>query len=167
MAGLVAAVTGWPAMAAAQTPLAAVPDAAIVGKGRLQVLAMPILDVTLYSPHGAYTENSPLALRVDYLTHLSGKGMARHAVDEMRVGGLATEGRLGEWKARLESLLPDVNKGDTLFAVRSSSRATVFYRGAEFIGQVDDSAFTTALFAICLGPRTSQQSLRRQLLSLG
>ncbi len=165
--GGAAALVFRPSPASAQAPLTAIPNPGIVGKARLEVLMMPILEVTLYGPNGIWTGNDPFALRVDYLTHLAGKGMTRRAIMEMRSTGLATEDQLAAWAARLQGILPDVDKGDTLYTVRTPSRTTAFYRSGSLLGRIDDPAFTDAFFAICLGPHTSQQALRRQLLGLG
>ena len=144
--------------------LAAVPEPRVVGKGRLSVLMVPVLDVTLFGPQGQWRQDQPYAIRVDYLVDLDGPHMAKHAVDQMRSAGCKDTARLAAWHGRLAAILPDVKRGDTLYGVRTAAGTTGFYLGDRPLGAIQDPAFTDAFFAICLSPRTTQPNLRRQLL---
>jgi len=147
-----------------ESALAGVPEPRVVGKGRLSVLMVPVLDVTLIGPQGQWRQDQPYAIRVDYLVDLDGPHMAQHAVDQMRSAGCKDAARLAAWHGKLAAILPDVKRGDTLFGVRTAAGTTGFYLGDKPLGAIQDPAFTEAFFAICLSPRTTQPNLRRQLL---
>lgn len=144
--------------------LRSVPGAQQVGRGRLRVLLVPVLDATLYSPEGRWQADGPAAIKVEYLTSLSGAGMAKHAVEQMRTVGVSDEARLVAWQKRMESIFPDVTPGTCVYAVRDARGETTFYRGETRLGSINDPQFSAALFDICLSPRTSQPDLRRHLL---
>lgn len=64
----------------------------------------------------------------------------------------------------VQTIFPDVSKGNVLTGVRDEKGGTRFYLGTQPIGHIADTVFTEAFFGICLSPRTSQPQLRRDVL---
>ncbi|MDI7776266.1 hypothetical protein [Asticcacaulis sp. EMRT-3] len=148
------------------SPLSAVPQPEKVGTGRLNIVMMPILDVTLFAPQAHWRPDAPFALQVTFLRPLQGHKLAGHALDEMRHIGLDGDPHLNVWGQKLSAVLPDVTRGDVLTGVRDAAGGTSFFMGAERLGHFADPSFSDAFFGICLSPRTSQPALRREVLGL-
>jgi hypothetical protein len=55
------------AMADLRTARIAVPDAELVGQGRLKFLFWNVFDASLYAPDGTWSRDEPFALSVPYL----------------------------------------------------------------------------------------------------
>jgi hypothetical protein len=161
LAGLATALA--PAFAQA-SPLSIVPQPEQVGKGRLTIFMTPILDVALFAPDARWRSDAPYALQVTFLRSLEGHKLVGHVLDEMRHIGFGGDPRLMQWGQSLDSILPDVTKGDVLTGVRDERGGARFYLGTQPIGHVADTVFTNAFFGICLSPRTSQPQLRRDVL---
>ncbi len=160
------ALTPTTALAWSQAPLslALIPHAQRVGSARLIVMLMPVMDVTLFSPQGHWHDDLPFALRLDYLRPLEGSGMARRATSEMRKLTNIDDHRLKLWQAQMAAIFPDVRSGDNMTALRTSDGATLFFKDEHQIGAIYDRGFGKLFFDICLSPKTSQPTLRRQLL---
>jgi hypothetical protein len=161
LAGLATALV--PALAQA-SPLSIVPQPEQVGQGRLNILMMPILDVSLFAPDAIWRPDAPYALQVRFLRSLKSHKMVGHALDEMRHIGFGGDPRLMRWGQSLETIFPDVFKGNVLTGVRDEKGGTRFYLETQPIGHIADTVFTDAFFGICLSPRTSQPQLRRDVL---
>ncbi|MDV6330748.1 hypothetical protein [Asticcacaulis sp. 201] len=141
-----------------------VPNVGKVGTGRLSVLMVPVLDLTLYGPGGTWSDERPFALHIEHLRHLDSQGTSRRIISEIRALGFHDEARLAAWQHELMAILPDIKTGDTSTLVRTSTGATAFYHRNRFIGQIAEPAFSANFFAICLSPKTTQPALRRSLL---
>lgn len=141
-----------------------VPEAEVVGQGRLVFLLWEFYDATLYAPGGRWEGDAPFALTLAYLREFTGEEIARASAREIgRLGSVAGE-RLASWRGRMERIFPDVGPGDRLTGVRDGAGRAVFYRGAEPIGTIDDPEFSRLFFGIWLDERTLASSLRADLL---
>lgn len=141
-----------------------VPNPQKVGTGRLVVLMVPVLDATLYGPDGNWSSHQPFALHIEHLRHLDGDGTTRRIISEMRGVGFHDELKLAVWRRQLKAILPDVQPGETTMLGRAASGSTLFFHCEHLIGEIADPLFSETFFAICLGPKTSQPGLRKQLL---
>ena len=143
-----------------------IPDAQIVGEGRLSVAFWDVYDARLYAPQGKLAESKPHALSIRYMREIEGQDIADRSVQEMRGQGFVDEIRLKAWNSQMKTIFPDVKDGTVLSAVFIPGQQTVFYEGNEQIGTIKDAEFTRWFSNIWLGEKTSEPSLRRKLLGL-
>jgi hypothetical protein len=155
-----------PDIARAGAPLTFVPQPGLVGSGRLNILTVPVLDVSLFAPLSHWRPDRPYALQVTFLRDLEARRMAGHIRDEMRHIGVEDGPRLNLWTERLKSVLPDMKRNEVLTGVHDESGTVLFFRNDKGVGRVSESGFSDAFFGICLGPRTSQPKLREANLGL-
>jgi hypothetical protein len=163
---LIAALLMWPAAAAANPDVAKryIADSKKIGDGVLTYLFWDVYRATLYAPAAGWTADGPFVLSLRYLRDLSGADIAERTTDEIRGQGFTDKARLAAWQARLTAIFPDVSDGVVLSATRDKKGHTVFYRGADRIGAMEDPAFAKRFFDIWLGEKTSEPKLRRALL---
>ena len=106
----------------------------------------------------------PFALSVKYLLDIDGADIAERTISEIRDQGYADEPKLSVWQEKLLNILPNVTDGTRLTAVRDKTGHTIFYHDGNWIGEIDDRAFTRRFFDIWLGEKTPRPALRRALL---
>lgn len=140
------------------------PDAKIVGKGRMRYLAWEVYDATLYAPKGLYAPGKSMALTLGYLRPLKGKEIADRSIQEMRGQGFKDEASLLLWQKRMISVFPNVVAGTILTGVRTTEGKTVFFKNNKLIGSIDNPEFSENFFGIWLNEKTSSPDLRKQLL---
>ena len=162
-AGLAAAAL-LAALAAQASPLPQLTDFKPVGSGTLRFLGLPIYDATLWSPGGAWAANRPFALELRYARSFSGSAIARRSIEEIRGLRALPSATLMRWEQQMKALIPDVQAGDRLTAVRMPGKGVAFYRDTRKLGQIDDEAFAEAFFDIWLNPATRVPDLRARLL---
>jgi hypothetical protein len=163
----IALVLGWitPAFSA-EIITKLVPDAKIVGEGRMSVAFWDIYDATLYAPQGKLTQAKPFALSIRYMREIDGKDIADRSVQEIRGQGYTNEIRLAAWNAQMKKIFPDVEDGTVLLAIFIPNQKTIFYHGNTPIGTIRDAEFTRWFSNIWLGEKTSEPKLRHRLLGL-
>ncbi len=143
-----------------------VPDAEIVGNGRLTVLIWDAYDATLFAPDGEWEQGAPYALRLGYLVDLKGADISERSKEEMQEQDAASPQQLNAWRTRMDKIFPDVKAGDSITGIATDEGVSIFYHNSEEIGRVSDPAFTRAFFNIWLSERTSEPELRAELLGL-
>ncbi len=153
----------YPSFAADQI-LKHIPDAKVVGQGRMSVLLWDVYDATLYGPEGSWSADKPFALKLNYLRKLNGKKIADRSVEEMRGQGFDDEVKLATWHAQMSKIFPDVIKGTEITGVYAKSGESIFYQNDQEIGRIKDPEFSRAFFDIWLNEKTSAPDLRAKLL---
>jgi hypothetical protein len=143
-----------------------VPDAEIVGTGRLSVVFWSVYNATLYAPKGQWHADAPYALSIHYLVEIEGKDIADRSAEEIRKQGFSNEAILKQWQTQMQDLFPNVKEGTELTAVRNPQKSTDFYFDGQFIGSIQDPDFGTHFFNIWLSEKTSEPTLRKKLLGL-
>lgn len=141
-----------------------VPNAQLVGEGKLTYMLWDVYTAHLYAPGGNWNMEEPFALTLHYLRHLNGKAIAERSVEEIRKQGFRDEVKLAAWYREMESIFPDVNKGDEITGIYLPGKKTVFYLNGEKIGHVMDAEFGTHFFNIWLDAKTSEPELRQMLV---
>lgn len=154
-----------PAMAE-EAIMKAIPDAKVVGKGKLAVLLWDVYEATLYAPGGQWTKNGPFALSILYFRKIEGKDIADRSVEEIRRQGFQDEGTLEKWHDEMHALFPDVQKGTVLKAVFVPGRHTEFFEGSRFLGTIGGDCFLDYFSGIWLSENTPEPALRKKLLGL-
>jgi hypothetical protein len=143
-----------------------VPDAQIVGTGRLSVVFWSVYDATLYAPKGQWNADAPYALSIQYLLEIEGKDIADRSAEEIRKQGFSDEEMLTQWQTQMQDLFPNVKEGTELTAVLNPQKSTDFYFDGQFIGSIKDPDFGGHFFNIWLSEKTSEPALRKKLLGL-
>lgn len=141
-----------------------VPDAQIVGEGRLSVMIWDVYDAALFAPQGQWQREKPFALQLSYLRDIPGQKIADRSVAEMRKLGMSDEKKLAQWHTQMKNIFPDVADDTVLTGVYTKNNETIFYKNSDEIGRITDPQFGLYFFDIWLGEQTSVPTLRAQLL---
>jgi hypothetical protein len=166
---LLALVLAWPmsSLALSQTPshiTRYVPNAEVVGQGRLKVMLWDVYDIAIYAPQGDWQPSSPYALNITYKMDVTAEMIADRSVEEMRKQGQRDEVRLAGWHTQMKTLFPDVKRGQSLTGILNTQGESVFYQNGQRLGKISDPEFGRRFFDIWLSDRTSQPKLRQALL---
>lgn len=143
----------------------AVPNAAVVGKGRLVKFFFNIYDLTLYAPKGQWAPAAPYALQFHYLRDAKAEKIVQETIRQMRIQNI-DDGVLRLWAVKMHDIFPDVRKDMILTVSYDMTGTSIFYVGDKVIGEISDASFTQAFFNIWLDEKTSEPTLRRQLLGV-
>lgn len=143
-----------------------IPDAKVVGEGRLSLAFWDVYDATLYAPEGQMQGDAPFALSIRYMREIPGVDIAERSVEEIRGQGFTDETQLAAWYQQMETIFPDVKDGTVLTAVFIPGKETIFYGDGQPIGTVKDAEFTRWFSDIWLSEKTTEPGLRRELLGL-
>lgn len=146
---------------------AQLPEVKVRCEGELTFLGLSIYDARLYrdaNARGDCAPDEPFALQLIYKRRLYGDLIAARSVEEMTKLGYGTAEQRARWGELLKKMLPDVDAGDFLTGVNVPRRGVRFYQNGNPIGAIYDRDFAQAFFGIWLDPRTSEPTLRKQLL---
>lgn len=149
-----------------ETVFAAVPKAAVVGRGVLSYAFWDVYEATLYAPESMWDPAKPFALSIKYYRVINGRDIADRSVQEMRKQGFTDEVTLAAWNSQMKAIFPDVKHGTVLTAVHLPGKQTTFFKGADTIGAIKGDDFSRLFFGIWLSEKTSEPTLRRALLGL-
>lgn len=135
-----------------------------VGSATLKVLFWTIYDSKLYAPDGEFDGVEPgLVLEITYRRAINSKDLVQRTEKEWRNLNLKNANQ-AVWLARLRTLWPDVNDGDSLILEVGDGLASRFYANNEFLGTLEDPEFTRQFLAIWLSRNSSYPDLRNQLV---
>lgn len=137
-----------------------------VGEARLKFIFLKIYDAKLSATNGEWKKDTPFALSLTYLRDFDGEEIASRSVDEMRDLGYKDELLLAKWFEQMRSVFPDVKEGENITGVLDENRHTHFFYEGKLVGSIDDVSFGQSFFDIWLHPKTSEPSMRKQLLGL-
>lgn len=143
-----------------------VPNAELVGEGRLSVAFWSVYDAKLWAPGGHWSEEKPFALSLHYLRDIDGVDIADRTAEEIRKLGFDDEVKLAAWHAQMKKIFPNVKDGTELTGIYVPGKPTRFYDGSREVGVIRDALFGPWFFSIWLSENTSEPSLRRQLLGV-
>lgn len=144
-----------------------IPNADLVGKGRLKYLMWQVYDATLYAPNGQYQKNKPVALSIHYLRSIKGRQIADKSAEEIRRQGFKNEVTLATWYEQMRRIFPDVFPGTVLTGIRTDTGQTIILKDGIKIGSFTDPDFAHYFFDILLGYNTSAPDMRDALLGKG
>jgi hypothetical protein len=149
---------------------AELPGARLQGQGRLRFLGLRVYDAKLWVGGPAIIDSAanlssvPFALELDYERNLKGKQVAERSLEEMKRQGEIPEDTAKRWLATMETLFPDIKKGDRLSALNVPGLGARFFMNGSLRGDVRDAEFARVFFGIWLSPKTSEPALREALL---
>jgi hypothetical protein len=137
----------------------------LVGQGTLNFLLIPVYDASLTakSVDLVYPPQSAFNLKLVYRRAFSAPMIVAETLRQWQAQQVSV--RPG-WEKALESLIPDINAGDTLeLSVDEHLNATLLHNGIS-LGTIDDRELLEAFVGIWLAPNTTRPKLRNQLLGL-
>ena len=141
-----------------------IPNAELVGKGRLNYLVWQVYDATLYAPYGQYRQGKSVALSLHYLRAIKGRQIADKSAEEIRRQGFKDEVTLATWHEQMRRIFTDVVAGTVLTGIRNDKGQTIILKDGKKIGVFSDPEFARHFFDIWLGNNTSVPTLRDALL---
>jgi hypothetical protein len=145
--------------------VAKVPNAELVGTGRLNFLFFDIYDASLYAPDGEYKPGEPFALKMTYLRDLDADTLVENTMEQFEKHGHTDKQRLIDWEKILRESTTAVSEGTEVTALKLPDGSSTFYRGGQVVTTVEDKAFNDAFFGLWLGnPPQVPQKLQDQLL---
>ncbi|MEM8948371.1 MAG: chalcone isomerase family protein [Pseudomonadota bacterium] len=153
-----------PAFADLRTAKLQIPNAELVGEGRLKYLFWSVFDASLYAPDGVWSADQPFALSLSYLRVLEGESIVEASIDEMKKQGMTDQATLERWREEMAEIFQDVDEQTTLTGIVNGEGHTLFFRNGEPAGVIADAAFSRRFFDIWLGEKTSNPELRAQLI---
>lgn len=147
------------------------PEARLVGQGRLRYFGLHIYDAELWAGPGFQAGEGelgrqPLALVLRYARSLDGVKIAERSIEEMRGIGPFSAEQSASWLAFMREAFPDVKDGDRLTGLLRPGEGAAFTFNGSPRASLRDADFARLFFGIWLAPASSQPKLRRSLLGL-
>jgi hypothetical protein len=137
------------------------------GTATLRVLLFKVYDATLWSSaekSNPLEEPAPFALDITYALAVKRDDLVDTSIQEMTRLRNPNAASLSRWSASLKSVFPSVAAGDRLLGVSIPGKGARFYHNGKLTGEVSDTAFSDAFFAIWLDSNTKKPDVRRALL---
>jgi hypothetical protein len=146
----------------------ALPGSAATPAVRMTVWGFEVYDAKLWARAGfssAQYVRHPFALELSYLRGLKGEAIAQRSLDEMKRQGPISDSQVQTWLKAMQTLFPDVQKGDRIVGVNKPEQGAEFWVNDRLVGQVPDPQFAKLFFGIWLSPQTSAPEIRQALIS--
>lgn len=147
--------------------LAAIPDARLIGSGRLRYFGLSVYDASLWArPDFRATAfaNQRFALSLAYLRAFTAKEIAQRTLQEIRRVHDVSPDLARVWLTTLQSVLPNVVDGDRITGLHPPGGVTFWHKERQ-LGDIGDAAFGSRFFGIWLADSTSEPGLRKALLA--
>ena len=144
------------------------PQAQLVGKGRLTFWGFQVYDARLWANPGfgaGSFASQPLALELSYLRDFDSQAVAERSISEMRRAAAISDDLAEKWMAAMARVLPHVKKGDRVMGVHRPGMGASFWMNGKPTGEIRDAEFARLFFGIWLAPTTSEPGLRTALLA--
>ena len=153
-----------PTMGRAEAMRDFVPDAALVGTARFQVLFFKIYDAALYAPQGEYDRRAPYVLRLTYLINGKKDRIIKQTVKEMKRQRAASDSTIEGWVPLMERAFIDMPKGTSADFIHTGDGRLVIAAEGKVIAEMTDRRFIRALMDIWLGPKVRDADFQLALL---
>lgn len=140
-------------------------DFLTVGETTFTVLFWDIYKSKLLTTSGKYPveiDKDNLLFDINYLADISRDDLIDKTVDQWQHLGIAPE-KYQHYLAELKIMWPDIKEGDSLSLLIHQGRS-VFYFNNQYIGIINETEFGQIFLAIWLSEKTSQPTLRHELL---
>lgn len=165
---LVLMVSGAPAMAKPAELQGVFQATEPYGRSSLRWLFLKAYDVHLWTDSPVWSMDAAFALSIKYNMGFTSEELVERTLEEMKkVEPGLSGGRLAQFSAPLARVLPAVKSGDRISALYIPGRPVRFFLNGRVTGEMDAADFAAAFFGIWLSPRSSEPSIRRDLLRLG
>jgi len=144
-------------------------DLQLQGMGTLRWMGLKIYEARLFAsarPNPAQLTQLPFALELTYAREFNGSSIAERSIDEIKKLGIGSAEQHQAWRSRMQAIFPNVKSGDRIRGIHRPGSGASFMLNDKPIGTIDDAEFARAFFSIWLDPKTSEPSLRKELLGL-
>ena len=135
------------------------------GEGTMSWFSIDLYNAKLYSPpeFSAANIKGPVALQIDYRRAIKAKHLLRATQKEWQRLNI-NQAAQQQWLEKLQTLWPDLAKGDQLTCFIETNGHSYFYYNQNLLGKIEDTAFGPAFLTIWLSEKTREPKLRQQLL---
>ncbi len=135
----------------------------VVGKARLSILFWDIYDSTLLSSDGKYQpEQTPLALKINYLRDIDAKDLIEQTKEEWQELKVS-ESNIQRWLPLLEGIFPDIKEGDILVMHLNENKVSEFLYNGQSVGRITDPKFGHQFLRIWLDKNCSYPKVCNKL----
>lgn len=138
----------------------------LLGHGHFRKLLWDVFDISLWIAGDQWSFNEPFALELRYVRDVKGEEIVEGTRDQWKHLEYP-DTMVSGWLSELNSVFPNVKKGDQLAGVYLPGKETRFFHNSRVVGMIADPEFGRAFFSIWLDPKTSQPKLREDLLGNG
>ncbi|MYZ46057.1 chalcone isomerase family protein [Schauerella aestuarii] len=135
-----------------------------VGQGVLTWSVFRMYEARLLAVGDDFYPGGTFALELTYLRNLPADQIVAASALEMERLASPDAEMLADWSDVLQSVLPDVKKGDRLLGVFIAGFGVRFFNNDVLCGELPSDAFARAFASIWLSPETRSPSLRAALL---
>ncbi len=147
--------------------LTAIPEAHLIGSGRLRYFGLSVYDASLWALPDfkvAQLSQQRFALCLTYLRAFTASDIAQRSLQEIRRIHQVAPDTARVWLTALQEAMPDVAAGDRITALHPPGGVAFWHQGRS-IGGISDTAFGSKFFDIWLSVSTSEPKLRNALLA--
>ncbi|MBT0123984.1 chalcone isomerase family protein [Vibrio campbellii] len=144
-----------------------------VGEAQLTWFVFDIYKSRLKAPDGQYMVSNdvsphPFALEINYQRDISKEQLLDVTDEQWQKLGF-TQAYRQQWISELNTMFPDIKKGDELTYLTDGTNGQLIYRKAgsepyQTVGYVKDERLNDAFLSIWLSPKTEFPKLRKQLI---
>lgn len=144
-----------------------------VGEAQLTWFIFDIYKSRLKTPDGQYQVSGdvsphPFALEINYQRDISKEQLLDVTDEQWQKLGF-TQAYRQQWISELNTMFPDIKKGDALTYLTDGKNGQLIYRQAgskpyQTVGYVKDERLNDAFLSIWLSPQTEFPKLRKQLI---
>jgi hypothetical protein len=142
-----------------------VPHIHPLGHGKREVWGFKVYHATLWVSGRSWNASDPHAVELEPARTIPAATLIDAALEEMHDLNLGNKARLKVWRREMQEIVPSVKQGDDFVIFCPVSGKTLVYLDGHQKGEVDDTTLCPAIMSIWLHPASSQQELRRALLS--
>lgn len=121
-----------------------------------------IYDISLWTDEDVWSPGQPYAISIDYLMSFTTDQLVDKTIEQMRNLGAPFDPE--NYRKVLESLFPNVNKGDRITASFKPGRGVTFFFNGAKRGTVSNNNFSKYFSDIWLSPATEEPEMRDGLL---
>ena len=138
-----------------------------LGMGEMKYLFWTLYQAELYTlnKQSPLINKSDMALKLIYQKSISSKALIDATKDQWQALDYSDK-HINLWLEKLNSILPSVNKQDSLILLLDHQGNSQFFFNLEPIGNIEEPGFGPAFMAIWLSENTSEPKLRLQLLGI-
>ena len=139
-------------------------DLQLIGQGSMSWFFIDLYDAELYSKTGQYQlDQFPQALNITYQKNITKQDLLSATEKQWQQLGVNEQQAL-QWLSTLNTLWPNIKKGDQLLFRVEMNGDGYFYHNQQPLGGIKDKQFSSAFLSIWLSPNTSEPALRKQLI---
>lgn len=154
-------------LAAGSSAASPLEDLKPIGTSTFKWMFWTVYDAALYNTNGEYNGIEPeLALKLLYRRNITRERLIETTRDQWQELDLYQEEVHERWLSQLDTLWPDISRGDSITLVVEDDYSATFYHNEARIGGLDDEAFTKTFLAIWLGDEVNFPRFRDELLGI-